>query len=142
MSELSDGERNKSFDRKHGANAGRYAESGGLPGSNLNENASSFSSKMVESSQKSTAATADPKIEKPKPPDKGAEKPRYEPRDRFPPKYNGIRSGPVRNRREDERRPSPSKSSYRRPEMRSPSSGSYRREPDSKRPGKMAYVGF
>ena len=135
MSELSDGERNKSFDRKHGTNAGRYAESGGMPSSNLNENASSFSSKMVESSQKSTAATADTKVEKPKAPDKSSEK-RYEPRDRLPQKYNGIRSGPVRNRREEERRPSPSKSSYRRPEMRSLASGSYRREPDPKRPGK------
>ena len=135
MSELSDGERKKSLDRKLGANAARVFESGDLPGSNVNENASSLSSKMVESSQKSTAATADTKTEKSKPPDKSVEK-KFDPRDKLPPKYNGIRSGPVRNRREDERRPSPSKSSYRRPEMRSPASGSYRRDPEFKRPGK------
>lgn len=132
---MSDGERRKSFDRKNGPNTTRASESGDLPGSNLNENASSLPTKMVESSQKSTSsATADVKTDKNKPPDKSVDR-KVESRDKIPPKFNGIRSGPVRNRREDERRPSPSKSSYRRPEMRSPASGSYRRENESKRPG-------
>lgn len=134
MSELSDGERKKSFDRKHGSNATRVLESGDMPGSNVNENASNLPTKMVESSQKSSAATTDSRSEKTKPPDKSAER-KVEPRDRIPPKYNnGIKSGPVRSRREEERRPSPSKS-YRRPEFRSPASGSYRRESETKRPG-------
>ena len=133
MSELSDGDRKKSFDRKYGSNSTRGLESGDMPGSNVNENASSLPTKMVESSQKSSAATADVKPTRTKPPDKDSER-KVEPRDKIPPKYNGIKSGPVRSRREDDRRPSPLKT-YRRPELKSPSSGSYRRESESKRPG-------
>ena len=132
MSELSDGERKKSFERNYGANSTRGLEASVLPGSNVNENASSLQTKMVESSQKSSAATADVKP-RTKPPDKELER-KVDPRDRIPPKYNnGIKSGPVR-RREDDRRPSPSKT-YRRPELKSPASGSYRRDSESKRPG-------
>ena len=143
MSELSDGEINKSLDRRDEVLAKASSKGGEFGSTNLIENASR-PSKMVESGQRNSAAAADNKSDKPKLYERSSERERkYDSRDRFPNKsINGAKSSPTgRGRRDDDRRPSPVKREFRKSEVRNSNSniGPYKREIENnkKSPGKI-----
>ena len=148
MNELSDSERDKTSDKKDGAVTKDSSRNGDSVEPNSNENASRPIKMVESSSQKSSSANSDSKSEKSKPPDKYNNDRQYDSKDRPPYRgVNGVRPSPgSRGRRDEDRRPSPTKQNFRndrrnerdgRMSSRGANSGSYRdrRDNDKKQTG-------
>ena len=124
MNEVSDGKREKSSDRKDETQERDAQKDGGKGATNLTENASR-NPKMVENATSKSSSSSDSKYSE-KPKDRYSSDKRYDTRDRPPYKNaNGYKSG-GRGRRDDDRRPSPSKPYRGRGDGKNP--GSYRRD--------------